>query len=122
MAANLNITLEQFSSYTLELTINNAEGSAKDLTGYTGEFKVAKRSDKTKVFEIDGTNGTITMPNPTEGKVTIFIKEVDLPLLSTDNNVTLDPVDYYYTFKIISSTGIKTRVIDGLVAVAPGIQ
>jgi hypothetical protein len=125
MAADLNITLEQYASYTLDLTITNSDATPYDLTGYTGLFKIAKRGDKTKVLEINGVeadNSIVIDADPTTGIMQVYIKTVSLVPMSTDNNVTIDPSDYYYTLVIYDAAGVKVRILDGLVAIAIGIN
>ncbi len=121
MAASLNLTVEQYSSYTLNLTLENTDGTPKDLTDTVGTFKVARINDGTKVLEFSGITGAnkVSITGAATGEIQVFIKNVDLvPLTSTD--ITKDRPDYYYTLTI-SKDGIDTRVLDGLLSVSLGI-
>ena len=124
MAASLNLVTEQYSSYTLNLTINNADSTPMSLTNNYGTFKVARLSDDAKVLEFSGITelNKVTITDAVEGKLQIFIKQIDLePVLSTD--ITKEKPDYYYTLTLTnSSSEVNTRVLDGLISVSKGIS
>jgi hypothetical protein len=122
MAASLNIVAEQYSSYTLNLTIQNADSSAMDLTNHSGTFKIARLDNDAKVLEFSGIADTnkVTITSAAAGKLEVFINEVTLaPIISTD--ITKEKPDYYYTLVLTNGAGVKTRVLDGLMSISKGI-
>lgn len=124
MAANQNIVFEQFASYTLNLTITNPDNTPFDLTGFTGRFRVAERVSKTKRLDFQGTTeaNKVEITNAIAGQLQVFIESVDLPVLSTDQDVTIDPQDYFYTLEITNAQNVTTRILDGLAAISLGIS
>ena len=123
MAAGLNIVAEQYSSYTLNLTIKNADSTPMNLANKSGTFKVATISQDTKVLEFSGitADNKVTITDAANGEVEVFIKKVELaPVLSLD--ITKEKPDYYYTLTLTdSTTGVDTRVLDGLMSISKGI-
>lgn len=123
MAAGLNIVAEQYSSYTLNLTIQNADSTPMNLANKSGTFKVATISQDTKVLEFSGIteDNKVTITDAANGKIEVFIKKVELaPVLSLD--ITKEKPDYYYTLTLTdSTTGVDTRVLDGLMSISKGI-
>lgn len=123
MAASLNIVAEQYSSYTLDLTINNADSTPMNLADKYGEFKVARLNDDTKVLSFSGITGEnkVTITSAQDGQLQVFINEVTLePILSSD--ITKEKPDYYYTLSIVdNTTGVSTRILDGLLSISKGI-
>jgi len=122
MAASLNLTMDQGASYTLNLVVNKDDTTPKDLTGYTGIFQCANIDSDTKVLEVTSTTSPdkITITNAKKGEIELFIKIVTLDALFL-TDVNKEKYDYYYTFEIVDSNNIVTRLLDGLVAVSKGV-
>jgi hypothetical protein len=99
----VNIVIEQGTDYQEVFTINNSDGSPLDLTGYTGTAKIRKFSESTSYTPFSV--GIVS----TAGQVVV----------SLANTVTTDLKSgrYYYDIIVTSSSGKKTKVIDGMVLV-----
>ena len=96
MAASLNVVAEQYSSYKLKLTIQNADSTPMDLSDTYGTFKVARLGDDTKVLDFSGiTNeNKVNIIDAVSGELEVFIKKVELePIISSD--ITKEKPDYY---------------------------
>jgi len=121
MAASLNIVAEQYSSYTLNLTLENADGTPMDLVDTIGTMKIARISDNEKVLEFSGITGVnkVQIEDAANGKIKVFIQSVELPPI-TSTDITKDKPDYYYTLTL-TKDNIDTRVLDGLMSVSVGI-
>jgi len=108
--AKANIIVDQGASFETDLTIENANGSAFNLTGYTGAAQMRKSYASTNStsftvdFADDRTTGTVTLSMP------------------ANTTVNLTPGRYLYDMEIYTSGNTTvTRVLEGLVTVTPGI-
>ena len=112
MAAIANLTVDQGTSFTSDVTVKDANGNAFNLTGYTANAKMAKgfastrtRTTITTTIAADATTGVVT--------------------LSLTSTVTagLDAERYVYDLEITqTSSGNVTRVIEGIITVRPQVS
>ena len=112
MAAIANLTVDQGTSFTSDVTVKDANGNAFDLTGYTANAKMAKgfastrtRTTITTTIAADATTGVVTLS------------------LSSTVSAGLDAERYVYDLEITqTSSGNVTRVIEGIITVRPQVS
>ena len=112
MAAIANLTVDQGTSFTSDVTVKDANGNAFDLTGYTAVAKMAKgfastrtRTTITTTIAADATTGVVTLS------------------LSSTVTAGLDAERYVYDLEITqTSSGNVTRVIEGIITVRPQVS
>ena len=112
MAAIANLTVDQGTSFTSDVTVKDANGNAFDLTGYTAVAKMAKgfastrtRTSITTTIAADATTGVVTLS------------------LSSTVTAGLDAERYVYDLEITqTSSGNVTRVIEGIITVRPQVS
>ena len=112
MAAIANLTVDQGTSFTSDVTVKDANGNAFDLTGYTANAKMAKgfastrtRTTITTTIAADATSGVVTLS------------------LSSTVTAGLDAERYVYDLEITqTSSGNVTRVIEGIITVRPQVS
>ena len=112
MAAIANLTVDQGTSFTSDVTVKDANGNAFDLTGYTAVAKMAKgfastrtRTTTTTTIAADATTGVVTLS------------------LSSTVTAGLDAERYVYDLEITqTSSGNVTRVIEGIITVRPQVS
>ena len=112
MAAIANLTVDQGTSFTSDVTVKDANGNAFNLTGYTANAKMAKGFASTRTRT---TITTTVAADATTGVVT----------LSLTSTVTagLDAERYVYDLEITqTSSGNVTRVIEGIITVRPQVS
>jgi len=112
MAAIANLTVDQGTSFSSDVTVKDANGNAFDLTGYTANAKMAKGFASTRTRT---TITTTVAADATTGVVT----------LSLTSTVTagLDAERYVYDLEITqTSSGNVTRVIEGIITVRPQVS
>lgn len=108
IAGIYNFTLDQGSTWTLQIVYNDSNGNPVDLTGYTAEMQVRRKFDSdTPVLTLSTSNGGITIV-PLTGT---------LNLLATDEQADIDPGLYVYDLEL-SIGGVRTRLIQGTVTVS----
>ena len=112
MAAIANLTVDQGTSFTSDVTVKDANDNAFNLTGYTANAKMAKGFASTRTRT---TITTTVAADATTGVVT----------LSLTSTVTagLDAERYVYDLEITqTSSGNVTRVIEGIITVRPQVS
>ena len=110
MASISNIFIDQGATFTTTLTINDANGSALDLTGYTAIAQIRK-SPSSSIS--DSFTATFVSPRTT-GQITISL---------TDTQTTaLEAGRYNYDVLITDSGGTKTRVVEGIATINPSVS
>ena len=110
MAAIANLTIDQGTTFSSDVTVKDANGQPFDLTGYSAAAKRAKgyastrtRSNLTTSIATDAATGVVTLS------------------LTAAETTALDAERYVYDLEITSSVGAVTRVIEGLITVRPQV-
>ena len=112
MAAIANLTVDQGTSFTSDVTVKDANGNAFNLTGYTANAKMAKGFASTRTRT---TITTTVAADATTGVVTLS--------LSSTVTAGLDAERYVYDLEITqTSSGNVTRVIEGIITVRPQVS
>jgi len=109
MAVYSNISIDQGSDFTAEIVVNDSTGSVANLTGYTGAGQIRK-TYTSSTFTAFG----VTIAGASQGVLTITLS----------NTVTngMKAGRYVYDVEITkTSTGEKTRVVEGQLTVNPGV-
>lgn len=104
----VNITIEQGSDFASTFTITNSDGSVYNLLNTSATAKIKKFPDSETSYSF---STSITVST---GKIT----------LSMTNAVTstIPPGRYYYDILLTNNTtGLKTRVIEGMAFVSAAI-
>lgn len=107
MAIKANIEVEQGTDFGVTIDIENDLGQIFDLTNYTAASQMRKNYSSSVATTFTATH------NNTGGVITLT--------LSNSQTETLEPGRYLYDVEITSSSGKKTRVVEGVVTVTPGI-
>lgn len=106
-AGYTKITIESGATFSVDIELNNADGSNLDLTGYTGACKIRKSYySNFNVYPL-----TVTVVNPpTDGKI----------ILSATSSETssFKPGRYVYDVEITSGSSV-IRVLEGIAEVMP---
>ena len=108
-AIPLNLLFEKGTDFDATFNIQNEDSTTPlNLTGYTAEAKM-KRS----YYSSSSTDFTVTFVDRYNG-----VLQIGLPNATTS---TLDPRRYVYDIVLTSPQSVKTRVIEGIVEVTPGV-
>ena len=108
MAIISNLTIDQGSTFSVDIDVTDADGDALNLTNYTvkGQMRKTYTSSTATTFVSEITNAT-------GGVVTIS-------LTATATNA-LKAGRYVYDVEITSPTSVVTRIVEGQVEVTPGV-
>ena len=108
MGAVHNLYVDQGADFTVEVGIYDDNNAAWDLTGYSVAAKIKK-----SYYSSTSTSFTATVSSTSTGTVV-------LTLLDTATSA-MDPGRYLYDVIVTSAGGTKTRVIEGIVTINPGV-
>jgi hypothetical protein len=109
MAAVKNLYIDQGSDFNAQITIYDNNNAPWDLTGYTGNAKIRK-----SYYSTNSVNFAVSFPViRTTGTVIL-----DLTSVQTSS---LEQGRYLYDVVLTNSSGKKTRVIEGIVTINPGV-
>lgn len=109
MAAVKNLYIDQGSDFNAQITIYDDNNAPWDLDQYTGEAKIRKSYysstsvDFTVSFPVIRTTGTVILD------------------LTSSQTSALEQGRYLYDVVLTNSSGKKTRVIEGIVTINPGV-
>ena len=109
MAILSNLSIDQGADYSAEVVVEDAAGNVANLTGYTVAGQIRKSYSSSTAVDFGA-----TVSNATNGEITITLS----------NSVTngMKAGRYVYDVEITkTSSGEKTRVIEGQVTVTPGV-
>lgn len=95
--------------YTLQFTLNDSDGNAVDITGYTIEFCVKQKlTDSVKLLD-----KTATLITPASGRF-------DVVLLDTDSSNT-EKVFGVYEIQATDGSGLISTLLHGCIEILPQI-
>lgn len=109
MAAVANLFLDQGTTFTASVNVQDSAGNAFDLTGYSAYSQMRRSYSSTTAY-----NFTVTIADdPTTGVVN----------LSLPANITSGITEgrYVYDVELVASDSTVTRVIEGIITVLPEV-
>ncbi len=107
MAAVHNLYIDQGADFSAEIGIYDDFNLPWNLTGYTGSAKIRK-----SYYSSTSVDFTVTV-NTNNGTVSLS--------LTSSTTVNMEQGRYLYDVVITSNGGVKTRVIEGIVTINPGV-
>ena len=108
-AIPLNLLLEKGTDFDATFNIQNEDNTTPlNLTGYTAEAKMRR-----SYYATTATNFIVDFVDRYNGILKIS--------LTNTTTAGLDPRRYVYDIVLTSPQGIKTRVIEGVLEVTPGV-
>lgn len=108
-AVSINLLINQGADYDATFTITNEDnGLPLNLAGYTAEAKI-KKSYTSSTFS----SFTLEFVDRISGIIKISLTDEQTALLVARR--------YVYDILITSPNGVKTRVIEGIIEVSPGV-
>ena len=108
MAAFTEILMEQGASFSTTVNVEDTAGSAVNLTNYIASSQMRKSYYSTSYNTISS-----VVTGNANGEITLT--------MSAANTASLTPGRYVFDLVITSPTTIKTRVVEGVIVVTPGV-
>ena len=107
MAIKANIVIDQGTDFSAAVDLIDVDGNVFDLTGYS----IASQMRKNYTSSV-ATTFTVSH-NGSGGQILLFLINIA--------TATIEPGRYLYDVEITSPGGVKTRVVEGIVTVTPGM-
>ena len=108
MAAYSELTLEQYATFNTTVNVQDIQGDALNLTNYTTAAQLRK-----SYYSSNAVSFNVFVSNISTGEITM--------IMDSANTANLSPGRYVYDLTITSPTNVKTRVVEGIVNVLPGV-
>lgn len=108
MAAYTELNIEQYATFSTTVNVEDTQGDAINLSGYTAASQIRKSYYSTTANTL-----TATVTGTANGEITLSMTAANTALLS--------PGRYLYDLVITAPDTTKTRVVEGIVNVLPGV-
>ena len=108
MAAYSELTLEQGATFSTTINVEDTNGAAVNLSGYTANSQIRK-----SYYSTTANSFTATVTGTANGEITIS--------MTAANTANLNPGRYLYDLLITAPNATKTRVVEGIIVVSPSI-
>lgn len=108
MAGYVELTLEQGANFNTVLDLKDAAGGILNLSGYSVAAQMRK-----SYYSNTATSFTMTISDAAAGQITMA--------MNSANSAIVTPGRYVYDILLTSDSGVKTRIIEGIVTVLPSV-
>lgn len=108
MATSSNLFIDQGSDYSSIITLNNQDGTPRNLTGHTLAAQFRKSYNSSSF-----TNFDVSLYNAAQG-------QIRLRLTATASSA-IQPGRYLYDVETTTTANEKKRVLEGIVVLSPEI-
>lgn len=108
MAGFVELTLEQGANFNTVLDLKDSAGGILNLSGYSVAAQMRK-----SYYSNTATSFTMTISDAAAGQITMA--------MNAANTATVTPGRYVYDILLTSGSGVKTRIIEGIVTVMPSV-
>ena len=108
MAAFTELLIEQGATFSTTVSVEDTAGAAINLFGYSASSQMRK-----SYYATSNTIITSTITGNANGEITLS--------MTAANTANLTPGRSVFDLLITSPTGVKTRVIEGVIVISPGV-
>lgn len=108
MAEYVELSIEQGTTFSTTINVNENDGSPKDLSSYSARSQMRK-----SYYASSSKNFTMTKTDAAGGEITMS--------MSAANTANLTPGRWVYDVEIEDLGGVVTRIFEGIVVVMPGV-
>lgn len=108
MAGFVELTVEQGANFSTTIDVKDGTNTIINLSGYTVAAQMRK-----SYYSTTANSFTTTITDASAGQITMT--------MTSANTSGLTPGRYVYDLLLTSGTGVKTRVIEGIVTVMPSV-
>lgn len=112
-----DIYIEQGADFLLEITLQNNDGTAVDLTGYTGSGQIRKTAGDGTVLA----NLLVTFTDRSAGKFTVSLTASATSAITANGHFYKTVDTYAYDIELTDSEGKVSRIMNGYVKFSPEV-
>ncbi len=107
---------KQGSTWAFVMRLQDSDGNAVDLTGYTGRGQIRKRYSSTDITA----SFTVTVDTPEmDGVVSVLMSSTVTTGITSGKTYRSSASKYVYDIEIVSSGNVVTRLIQGKMYIDP---
>jgi len=107
MGTKANLKVDQGTDFSTSITLTDDDGTALNLSGYTGAGQIRKYYTSTTAVNFDvvvtANTGTVTFE------------------LSSNTSNSMNSGRYVYDIELTDTSGIVSRIMEGIVTITPGV-
>ena len=108
MAAYSELTLEQGATFSTTVNVEDSQGTAINLAGYSASSQIRK-----SYYSTTANSFTSTITSNANGEITLS--------MTAANTANLTAGRYLYDLLITAPDTTKTRVVEGIITVLPSV-
>ena len=109
MASVYNLAIDQGTTFSATIQVNDDTGSARDLSGFSGRSQLRR-----SYFSSSNVQFTVSIDNPDDGEVVIS--------LTSAKTANLKYGRYVYDVELVeTASGNVERILEGIVTVYPEV-
>jgi hypothetical protein len=108
LAAYSELTLEQGATFSTTVNVEDTQGTAINLTGYSASSQIRK-----SYYSTSANSFTATITSNANGEITLS--------MTAANTANLNAGRYLYDLLITAPNTTKTRVVEGIITVLPSV-
>jgi predicted deacetylase len=108
VAAYTELNIEQYATFSTTVNVLDSQGDAVNLYGYTAASQIRK-----SYYSTTANSFTAAVTGIANGEITLS--------MTAANTANLSSGRYLYDLVITSPESVKTRVVEGIVNVLPGV-
>jgi len=108
VAAFTELLIEQGASFSTTINVSDSAGAAINLYGYTASSQMRK-----SFYATSNTIILATVTGNANGEITLS--------MTAANTANLTPGRSVFDLLITAPSGIKTRVVEGIIVISPGV-
>ena len=108
MAAFTELLIEQGASFSTTINVSDSAGAAINLYGYTASSQMRK-----SYYATSNTIISAVVTGNANGEITLS--------MTSANTANLTPGRSVFDLLITAPSGIKTRVVEGIIVISPGV-
>lgn len=113
-AGELNIVIDQGSTFVMTITLTTDGTTPIDITGYSARMQMrTSHGAAATALDLSTGGGEITLSDPTAGEYTVTVDDA--------TTAALTPGSYVYDFESVDTGGAVTRIIEGSAVVSPEV-
>ena len=108
MAAFTELLIEQGATFSTTINVSDSAGAAINLFGYTASSQMRK-----SYYATSNTIISAVVTGNANGEITLS--------MTSANTANLTPGRSVFDLLITAPSGIKTRVVEGIIMISPGV-
>ena len=117
IAGVLDIYIEQGTTWSIDLTIQQSNGQPMDLTGYTGRCQIRSSAISQTILA----SPAVTVTDAKNGKLTISLTADETAAIPVNGYSYSSVSQYVYDLELVDGMGRVMRLLNGYARISPEV-